>query len=421
MLYTQSLDHCFASGVKRAEVEAYAAELAPALKSLKARQVASASPLLALPFDTSDLEEIEHLAADIRRRFDHVVVIGSGGSGLSGRALIGLIPPPLAPTFYFLENIDPDVMTSLSARLDMANTCFLVISKSGTTAETLSQFYIWLAHAGKKLDKQAAQERFIVITLPESSPLRRSAESYGLHLMNYAGDIGGRFSILTNVGLLPAAVAGLDIKALRRGAQTVVEQMDKAPAPVDCPPAVGAALQCAFVRKHYPMSVMLPYSDRLAGFAGWYRQCWAESLGKQGKGSTPVPALGATDQHSQLQLYLDGPKDKLFHMITVNRGGTGQHIPAPEDADMAYLQGKTTGDVMQAEQRATLETLVRHHCPVRHLQLESLGEEQMGALLMHFTLEIMFMSFLLNVNPFDQPAVEEGKRLAREHLLAGAL
>src|SRR5690606_3283994 len=139
------------------------------------------------------------------------------------------------------------------------------------------------------------------------------------------------------------------------------------------------------------------------------------------KGTTPMPAIGTTDQHSQLQLYLDGPKDKLFHLITLRRQGTGQSIQAPDKKELAYLRGKTTGDIMAAEQQTTLETLVKNHCTVRHFELETLGEEQLGALLMHFTLEIIFMAHLLNVNPFDQPAVEESKRLAREYLLTGAL
>ena len=259
-----------------------------------------------------------------------------------------------------------------------------------------------------------------IITEPEESPLSRAAKNHAIPWLPHAQDIGGRFSILTNVGLLAGAIAGLDIRALRRGAQTVVAQMDQAKTPADCPPALGAALQCAFIKKHYPISVLLPYADRLNVFAAWWRQCWAESLGKSGLGSTPVPALGTTDQHSQLQLYLDGPHDKLFTVLTINRARTGPLIPLPEDKALAYLKGKTTGDVMEAEQLATLKTFINHKCPVRHFMLESLTEESFGALLMHMMLEIIFTSELLGVNPFDQPAIEEGKKLAHDYLLSGA-
>ena len=165
------------------------------------------------------------------------------------------------------------------------------------------------------------------------------------------------------------------------------------------------------------MSVMLPYCERLSGFSAWYRQSWAESLGKGGKGTTPISAVGTTDQHSQLQLYLDGPKDKFFTMIMHDRAGTGQKIHAPDFSGLEYLHGKTTGDIMAAEQQATLETLVGHGRPVRVIRIGALDEAALGALLMHFTLEIFFMAKLLDVNAFDQPAVEEGKRAARDYLL----
>lgn len=421
MLYQHSIDHCFEAhanhGVTRPQLDTLLAQLAPSFKKLAARKIDAATPLLELPSRVADLAEIETLAIDIRKRFKHIVVAGTGGSGLSGRTLTELAPQPSTPVFSFLENIDPEVMDALLARIDCERSCFLIISKSGSTVETLSQFYVLLDHVMKKLGQQAVRERFIIVTMPGDSPLRRSAATYGLRVLDHDTDIGGRFSVLTNVGLLPAAIAGLDIRALRRGAQSVVKQLDAAAEPASCIPAVGAALQYAFVQKDRPISVMLPYSERLAAFSSWYRQGWAESLGKQGRGSTPIRAVGTTDQHSQLQLYLDGPKDKLFHMILLDRARTGRLIPVPDFPELAYLRGKTMGDVMEAEQRATLASLTRQGCPVRLFTLNKLNEEVMGALLMHFMLEIICASFLFEVNPFDQPAVEEGKHLAVEYLL----
>lgn len=419
MPYRQLLEHCFIKGVpvNTNALQAQLDHLAPAFTAVRERRLAQATPLLDLPFRQADLAPLEELAEVLRSRFRHVVVAGTGGSGLSGKMLLGLKPFLQSPAFYFLDNIDPEPMDALLAQLDIEHSCFLIISKSGSTAETLSQFYVLLEHVLQVKGKQGARERFVVITMPGDSPMRRTAQAHSLLVLDHEPDIGGRFSALTKVGLLAAAIGGLDIRALRRGAQAVVEQVDHASQAHECPPALGAALQHAFLLQHYPITVMLPYCERLNMFSAWYRQCWAESLGKAGKGSTPIRAVGTTDQHSQLQLYLDGPKDKLFHMILLERAGLGRPIPAPADADVAYLRGKTLGDIMQAEQEATLETLIRNGCPVRVFRLHQLAEEQLGALLMHFTLEIIFMSFLLDVNPFDQPAVEEGKQLAREALL----
>ncbi len=426
MNYCQRIEDCFSDrlnqhGITRAEHEAALTQLVTAFDTLKARRIEPANALLDIAAHTGDLAGIERLATDIRQRFRHVVVAGTGGSGLSGRTLVGLMPITVNPAFHFLDNIDPDTMEAVLERIDIKESCFLIISRSGTTAETLSQFYALVHHVGKTFGEKAIGERFFVISLPEDNPLRHSAGGWGMTLLDHHQQIGGRFSVLTNVGLLPAAIAGLDIRALRKGAATVARQMDEVIAPADCAPAAGAALQYAYIRKNYPITVMLPYAERLACFSAWYRQSWAESLGKQGRGSTPIRALGTTDQHSQLQLYLDGPKDKLFTMITLERAGQGPVIAAPDIPELAYLKGKTLGDVMAAEQKATFETLVAHGCPVRLFTLTSLGEEQMGALLMHFMLEIILTSFLLDVNPFDQPAVEEGKKRARKALLKGDL
>lgn len=424
MLYQHITDHCFKDltgthGISRQSVDDLLERLTPATTQLAARQNRGANPLLDIVERTDDLETIETLARDMRKRFSTVIVAGTGGSGLSGRTLTSLVPYHRKPGVHFLENIDPDMMDPLLAHLDIEDTCFLVISKSGGTAETLSQFYTLLEYAASALGRDKAREHFIVITEAKPSPLRDSAQSLGLRILDHAPDIGGRFCILTNVGLLPAALTGLDIRALRKGAKTVVKQLDTAKDPSQFHPAFGAALQYAFLLQGVPITVMLPYAERLAGFSSWYRQNWAESLGKQGRGSTPIRAIGTTDQHSQLQLYLDGPKDKLFHMITLSRGGTGRKIFAPDREDLSYLKGKTLGDVMAAEQKATFESLIAHQCPVRLFKLDKLTEESMGALLMHFMLEIILIAQLLEVNPFDQPAVEEGKKLARDYLLKG--
>ena len=231
-----------------------------------------------------------------------------------------------------------------------------------------------------------------------------------MRIIAHDPDLGGRFSILSAAGLIPAAAAGLDIRALRAGAQTLLA--DHTPA------AQSAALHMALMEKNARVNVTMHYCDRLGWLANWYRQCWAESLGKCDSVSTPVRSRGATDQHSQLQLYLDGPKDKFFSMMMLECAGQGASIDYGDITDprLDIFKGRTMGDLMAAEQRATISTLVARGCPVRSFVIKELNEEAMGALLMHFTLEVIFTAELLAVNAFDQPAVEDGKVFAIKYL-----
>lgn len=412
-LYRHNITHCDRPVTTQLKV------LESSLSELKTGKNAAAAPLIALPSQTDDLNQILAVASEIKKQFAHVIVVGAGGSGLSGRTLSALKPAAANPSLYFLENIDPDAVSDALARDDLGKTHFIVISKSGTTAETLAHFYALIHHL-QSMPGKTIGAHFTVITGDHDNPMRTTAQELGMRILSHPSDIGGRFAIFTVVGLLPAALAGLDIKKLRHGAKTVIDDLQKAASPAECQPAVGAALHVA-LSKDKPISVFLPYAERLSGLASWWRQCWAESLGKNGKGTTPIRAVGTTDQHSQLQLYLDGPKDKFFHLVLLKRAGTGQKIAAPKLQGLDYLQGKTTGDIIGAEQKATLETLVRHGAPVRVFELDTLGEEAMGALLMHLTLEVIFTASLLGINPFDQPAVEEGKQLARDYLIAGKI
>lgn len=423
--YRQTIDACMQDeigvhGLSEDEISSILTSLSAGFNKIKNREFVGAAPILDLPSQTDDFEAIETLAEAIRRRFNHVVVVGSGGSGLSGSALLAFAPC-VSPSFDFLDNIDPDMMEDVLAKLQLENTCFIFISKSGTTVETLSQLYVLIDIVKRKSGRSTVTAGFIIITEPEAvegtNPMRALAREYNMRVLDHATDIGGRFSILTNVGLLPAAIAGIDIQALRIGAKKMVEQFNEAKTPADFAPAIGAAMQFCFYQRSRNISVIMPYSQRLSGLAAWYRQCWAESLGKDGKGTTPFSAMGTTDQHSQLQLHLSGPKDKIFTIITLNREGAGEKIIVPEDRpELAYMQKKTLGDIMAAQQKATFETLAKNRCPTRLIAVETLNAETYGTLLMHFTFEIFFMACLLEVNPFDQPAVEESKILTRQYL-----
>jgi glucose-6-phosphate isomerase len=253
----------------------------------------------------------------------------------------------------------------------------------------------------------------------KTNGLRELLGKYRVPMLDHDTGIGGRYSALTNVGLLPAAMLGLDIAAAREGAGLALAPvLAKKPA-AQVPAAVGAALSVALSEsKGKSISVLMAYCDRLQRFTHWYVQLWAESLGKGGKGTTPLAALGPVDQHSQLQLFIGGPRDKLFTLVMVDGAGIGPRI----DGELANLAGepgftgKTVGDLVMAEGRATGETLAKNGCPVRTIHVSKLDEESLGELMMHFMLETIIAAHLLGVDAFDQPAVEEGKVLAKKYL-----
>jgi len=416
--YTQHLDHCLTETLIPADLhkqldvrgqeilKEFQSDAHPMLKALKN-----------LLTREDDLPEIDEFIHHIQARAKHLVVMGMGGSCLGGRMLCDLQDTP-AISVHFIENIDPHTIEQLLASLDMAQSFFLAISKSGSTVETLAQTLICFDRLKATCGEGALTSQAAIITEPKDSPLTQLANRYRIPTLPHPQEIGGRFSVLTAVGLVPAGVTGVEIRTLRQGAQSVVDQLNQAQTPWDVAPIAGAAAAYGLLQQGYSQSVMMPYCDRLAKLSAWYCQLWAESLGKDGKGQTPVRSIGAVDQHSQLQLFLDGPKDKLITLIMLNQHGKGPTLPTELSGDIRldYLQGHTLGDLMAAEQSATAETLAARGRPVRHFILEQLGVAEVGALLMHFMLETIAMAAFMGVNAFDQPAVEEGKRLTRAYL-----
>ena len=362
---------------------------------------------------TDDVAAARGLADALRRDTSAIFILGIGGSSLGGQALKDLA---LAgkPEVHFFDNPDPVTYERALTAADLKSTRFVAISKSGGTPETLAQVLI-AAEALKSKGGKDLGQRFVVITEPRDSPLRKFASLVGCPVLDHPLGIGGRYSVLTVVGLLPALLMGLDADGLRAGARAVLE---RARSP-ESPPALGAALHFALAQAgQLRESVLWSYADRLKTFGPWWRQLWAESLGKDGKGSTPVAVLGPVDQHSQLQLFLDGPGGALFTLIDCNTQGQGPLMPA-EDAGrlgLSYLAGRRLGDLIAAEARATAESLARRGRPVRRITVPTLDEKALGALMMQFMLETILMGKLMGVDPFDQPAVEEGKVLARKYL-----
>src|SRR3954466_1098194 len=410
------------SGKGAAPREAYdqaLAKSAAALDWLRQQHAGKGLELLGIPSRTDDLRAAAKQAAALKG-FATVAVLGIGGSSLGGQALTALRKVQ-KPFVEFHDNPDPFAWAKALKRFDLNKTHFIAISKSGGTAETLMQV-LTAVDALEKLGVKSLKKHFTIITEPHQSALADFADSIGAVKLDHPLGVGGRYSVLTMVGALPALAMGLNFKQLRAGAQAALDQVLNAAAPADAPAAVGAALHQALAEQNkLATTVLWPYTDDLAVFGGWWRQLWAESLGKDGKGSTPVSVLGPVDQHSQLQLFRDGPGNALFTIISVDTKGKGPKAPAARAKKLGldYLAGKTLGDLVDAEARATAQTLFKNERPVRLIHVPKVDEFSMGALMMHFMLETILMGRLMKVDPFDQPGVEEGKVLARQYLGEG--
>lgn len=410
------------TGVCASDIHALAPRLADLPPRLRAWRAGQPPSFLHLPY-REDIGVIAARGAKIAARFARTVVFGIGGSSLGGETLVHCLGRNKYPIRFF-DNIDPSTLAELET-CDWTTTALLVISKSGETAETLAQFLSILPRLEAQLGKRLP-EHVTVITENPAGALWQLATSLGLEVIAHP-PVGGRFSALSVVGLLPAAIAGVDIAALLAGARGMVEQcleegMDSNPA------FFQAAAQYLHAQRGRPICVFMPYVDRLRPLALWYRQLLGESLGKRDRaglahGLTPAVALGVTDQHSQLQLFLDGPDDKQFTLLndpSLQHEGLRvpehfAHLPAVQP-----LVGHTTGELLQAEYRATRETLTRQHRPNRSIALDTHDPAAVGALMLLLELEVVVMAELMQVDPFDQPAVEEGKRLARDYLAGKA-
>lgn len=428
MPYSHEIDSCFSGvlgtdGLAPKDYTALLDAARPAVETLRRRHADGSLPLLRLPAQRDDLAELARVAERYRRDFDDILILGTGGSSLGGKSLCelaGPAPVPLTPPrLHFLENVDPHSFDALVAAIDPARTGVIVISKSGGTAETISQLYCCLNWLAAARGRDALARHVTAVVEPGSSLLRRLAASLKMPVLDHDPNVGGRYSVLSLVGLLPAMIMGLDAAAVRAGAATVMDTLLSGTDMAAIPPVAGAALSVGLARhRGASMSVIFPYIDRLASFGLWYRQLWAESIGKDGKGTTPLRAMGTVDQHSQLQLYLDGPKDKMYTIVMGAPAGQGPVIDTAlfDDPSLAPLRGRRMGDLLDACQRATAETLTAKGRPVRVMRLATVDERSMGALMMHFMLETIVAAHLLGVDPFDQPAVEQGKVLARRYM-----
>lgn len=438
MPYTQRIDDCFehiigADGLDQSVFNDFIAKADVSLARLKSAYEDKTLALLGWPGRDDDINAQEAALAHFASGGTDICLLGAGGSSLGAQALAQLTgwrtPGTVIlgtldhPRIHFFDNLDATSLTQTLRVLDLKTTRFLVISKSGSTAETLMQMLVCVAaveDAG--LDWNLAQH-FLVITEPatsaEDNVLRRLCAQWHIDVLDHDTGVGGRFSVLTNVGMVPAILMGLDARAIRAGAQDVLAPLIAGVKAAEYAPALGAALNVGLARaNNHSATIMMPYADRLQSFSRWFVQLWAESLGKNGQGTLPVAAIGPSDQHSQLQMFLDGPRDRLVTIIMTDTAGSGPTVlnKYKVDPQIGYLAGKSVGDLVDCEQRATAATLTKSKRPVRTIHIDRVDERALGALMMHFMLETIIAAELMGIDPFDQPAVEQGKILAREYL-----
>jgi glucose-6-phosphate isomerase len=363
---------------------------------------------LEVPQDVARLPErtdgaaIAEAGGRLADEFEAFVNIGIGGSALGGKTLVDALAPD-APV-YFLDNVDPDRLARLLDGLDMEDTVFSVVSKSGRTAETVANYSVVrdeLRAAGVEPSEN------VVVTTAADSPL---ADTDARESFEFAG-VPGRYSALSVVGLVPAAFAGVDVENVLSGGERTSGEVKVLKDPGRALGATSYLLGERFV----DASVMMPYAESLETFADWYVQLWAESLGKDRSGQTPIRAVGATDQHSLLQLLVDGPRDKLVTFIDPG-GSEGDFIVEDE----GYLDGVSLGELRAAELGATQASLVQKDVPNVRVELDGVVAEEVGELLYTCEVATVVAGHLAGVNPFDQPGVEWGKRAARGALGDGS-
>jgi glucose-6-phosphate isomerase len=436
--FIHGIDGCLsdaigAHGLSPSELAKWLAKLDPELARLKDDHAHSRLELLRIVDETADVAAARAALAKLSTDARMVVFFGTGGSGLGGQVLAQMagwyipgatpIDQVRRPRTRFYDNLDGDTLAGALAELDLPNTRFVVTSKSGGTAETLGQAIVALSAVKAAGLADKIPQLFLGVTEPavagKANGLRDLFSSLSIPMLDHPTGIGGRFSCLTNVGLLPALARGLDANAIRAGAKSVVDAMLAAKSAADFAPAVGAAVATGLAKDHgIKTLVFMPYCDRLGKLSEWFVQLWAESLGKGGEGTSPIGATGPLDQHSQLQLFMDGPREHYLTIVRIATAGRGPVIdPAmATKAGIGFMGGKTIGDVVNAQAHAVPEALGRAGRPVRTIDIPALNERAIGALLMHFMIETILAGRVLGLDPFDQPAVELAKVLTKERL-----
>ncbi len=367
-------------------------------------------------------QSTKHIAdfmAKLNPMFDTMVVLGIGGSALGNKALYTALRTEreLPRKLFVYDNVDPIFLHEILSSINMDSTIFNVITKSGTTAETMAGYMI-LMDILKQRYPSDYRRRMVITTDQEKGFLRQVIKTEGYESFIVPDNVGGRFSILTDVGLLSSAFTGMDIDELLRGAAAMRDRCETAD-PLSNPAYLNGLIHFLYFRQGKNISVMMPYSNALYDFADWYRQLWAESLGKRKDiknrdiyvGQTPVKALGTTDQHSQVQLYAEGPNDKVFTFLTVENFKHDYLIPNlhPDREEVSYLGGRKLSELLNAERFATEIALSKAMRPNCNIIFPQIDEYHLGEFIMMYEIQTVFAGKLLHINPLDQPGVEAGK------------
>ncbi len=415
-------------GMSKNDIDTIKSKCDAALKRMDDEKAKGMLGFLELPFDSNIVKDIRSFKETVPW-CDTIALIGIGGSALGPQALKNALADiylnEMHDTYrgkrckaYFFDNVDPGEMQSLLRILHIPSTLFLVISKSGGTTETNANFAI-LLDAVKKHTKDY-RKHIVTITDPEKGILRQVTQEEGFFSFPVPANVGGRFSVLSAVGLVIAEFLGIDAARLLHGAGSVLQHYYGKDVWANAP-LLNAAFHYLFdIKKNKRINVLMPYTRKLYLFADWYRQLWAESLGKrfdmQGNevmvGLTPVAAMGTIDQHSQLQLYLEGPNDKVITFLKLKDFGTDILMPQfyKGKPELEYLTGKSLRKLNEFEEQATELVLKEASRPNASIILSKLDEESVGQLIMFLEMQTAYAGYLYNINPYDQPAVEQGKR-----------
>ena len=417
-------------GITQREIDELIPRALEIAGNIEAERKAGELGFYQLPYDLAAVDKVLQMARSLQGKCDDFVVLGIGGSALGGVALFRSLCHPLhnllsrsdrggMPRVFFLDNIDPRTFKSALDFIHLERTIFNVISKSGTTTETLSQFFIIRQMLTERFGEKSVKEHLVVTTSSKQGDLKALSEAEGYPLLAIPESVGGRFSVLSPVGLFPAAMSGIDITELLAGARYMDErcksnQLWQNPAYLS-----GALHYLADVRKGLNIVVMMPYSDALIQVAYWFRQLWAESLGKAqttsgqvvNVGQTPVVALGVTDQHSQLQLYSEGPFNKLITFLLVENPGDTMPIPSQleQSAGLPYLGGHSLEELIKVEAQATQFALTQAGRSNMSLTIPEINPFTIGQLLFLLEVQTVFTSGLYDINPMNQPGVEASK------------
>ncbi len=412
-------------GISREALENLKAELTEIHQGLSDLRRLGQMPYQDLPHQDENLGKILDDALGIRKNFSSVLVLGIGGSALGGRLLVeSLGVRSEGPSVIFCDSVDASEWHRLAAAQDWTRTLLIVISKSGKTVETLAAFRFF-----SKILKSHVGERFShhvrIITDPQKGSLRPYAVSEGIPVYDISPGVGGRYAVLSAVGLLPAACAGVDVRSLLDGAKRMDERTHQSDVWFN-PPMMSAALQYLLsTEKERTIRVIMTYGERLKHFAPWFVQLWSESLGKKSfEGayvrSTPLPASGPQDQHAQFQLYLDGPPDKTVTFVSCEEDLQDVYLGEPSEPELASLPNRSIHQLLTIERLATEEALRVSGVPNQTLLLKRNDAYSLGQLLYFSEMETVYAGELFDVNPFDQPAVERIKNNIQE-LLSGKI